>query len=192
MKTILLTQGKMAVVDDDDFERLNAVRWCAVKVVSKNRILWYAVRNAPQVNGKRRLIYMHREVLGAGARDKIDHRNSDGLDNQRENLRIATVSQNRQNQRKSSGLTSVYKGVYWNKRLCKWQVQIKIGGRGQYLGVFESESEAGAAYDRAARRLFNDFALLNSSQCADHTFPSISSRFPAAWLRSNLAPDWTQ
>src|SRR5262245_15911057 len=104
MKQIPLTRGLFALVDDADFARLSQFKWNAIP----GKKTWYAVRAS-----KRKRIWMHREVTGLLC--QIDHRNQNGLDNTRENLRAATHSQNHANQSKRRGSRSQYRGVCWEK-----------------------------------------------------------------------------
>lgn len=159
MKRIKLTQGKFAIVDDADFEWLNRHKWYACKSCNT----FYVARSSPIVNGKRTIILMHREILGLGLGDKRqgDHKNHHGLDNRRDNLRIATCSQNHQNEVPRRNFSSAFKGVSWRKRHDKWQAKIQVNGKIKYLGCFDSETEAARVYNRAAKELFGEFARLN-------------------------------
>lgn len=118
------------------------------------------------------LVYMHRLIVGTTAKLETDHRNGDGLDNRRVNLRPATASQNRANMwkpRRPDGrpTSSIYKGVSWDKARGKWQSKIShfdvtTGRTRTYnLGRYESEVAAGAAYDKAATARWGPFARLN-------------------------------
>ena len=157
MKEIPLTQGKVALVDDDDFEWLSQFKWYAVKFGRT----FYAVRQAPRVNGKQRTIWMHREVLGLKPGDpRVDHRDGDGLNNQRMNLREATHRQNMMNSRGRSG-SSRFKGVDWDKRAKKWRARISVNGKKKHLGYFIDEEEAARAYDEKAKKIFGEFARVN-------------------------------
>lgn len=163
MKLIPISRGLSAMVDDQDYDFLNQWKWFARR---PNRIhttcVWYAVRNA--VRPARGQIYMHREVLRrAGFPDAphSDHRDTNGLNNQRHNLRPATSSQNAANVRKKAGCTSQFKGVYWHKQTRKWLSAIRCQEERHYLGLFENEIDAGRAYDAAATRFFGEFARLN-------------------------------
>ena len=158
MKAIPLTRGKVALVDDIDFDRLNKHKWHA----QKGRNTWYAVRNTYH-NCICTTIQMHREILGLGYGDprQCDHRNHNGLNNQRDNLRICTRSQNQYNQRPQSGKSSIYKGVSWCKREKKWRSYIHIKRHRISLSYFDSEIEAAKAYDQKAIELFGKFAHIN-------------------------------
>jgi hypothetical protein len=151
MKEIPLSQGKVAIVDDSDFVYLSQYKWCAFK----HRHTWYAVRNFT-VDGKRRHVRMHRMILNVEAAVLVDHRDGDGLNNQRYNLRACTNSQNQQNRRTITS-KSGYKGVWWDRSCGKWEA--KIGKKN--LGKYSSPELAGMAYDKAARKLFGEFAATN-------------------------------
>jgi hypothetical protein len=156
MRTISLTQGKTALVDDADFEWLSQWKWCA----RKNHAAWYALRNSSLKTGKARTILMHREISNPPLGMETDHKDHNGLNNQRHNLRVATHAQNMYNQRKRKG-TSRFKGVCWHRNRHKWGAHIRIGVRRIHLGYFVSEVEAAQAYDQAARKHFGEFASLN-------------------------------
>ena len=106
---------------------------------------------------------MHRAILGLGFGDKRQtaHRNHNGLDDRRANLRICTYTQNAQNQLPAKNLSSKYKGVSRFRRDKKWQVSIKNNGKLIFLGHFNNEVEAAKAYDKAAKRIFGEFAFCN-------------------------------
>lgn len=152
MKLIPLTLGKFAKVDEEDFDALNRFKWCAVK--DENR--WYATRY--------KSIKMHRVILGLvrGDGKEGDHWNGDGLDNQRENLRVATKSQNQSNRGKTRKNTSGFKGVYRvNSSLMNpWAAQITKDGVQRYLGLFQTKEAAYAAYCEAAKKLHREFRRL--------------------------------
>jgi len=152
-KEIPLTQGKVAIVDDEDFERLSQYKWCYATV-------GYAVR-FEQVNGKRRGVFMHRQIMQPPKDLEVDHINGDKLDNRRSNLRIVTRQQNRFNERPRKGTSSKYKGVSWYKQTRRWEAYIKINGKKKRIGYFNDEIEAALAYDRAARELFGEYAKTN-------------------------------
>lgn len=150
MKEIPLTQGKVALVDDEDFSRVSALKWYAWRGQDGN---WYARASA---NSK----YMHRFVR-ADIRGMVDHRDGNGLNNQKQNLREATDSQNQANRRKRRPTSSQFKGVNWHEGTQKWRAQIKLLGKSRHLGLFLTESGAARAYNDAARLIFGEFASLN-------------------------------
>lgn len=149
---IPLTQGKVAVIDDDDYHLVEGRNWQAHR---ERTGTWYATCRAGQ-----RTVYMHVLLAGYPAGVLVDHANRDGLDNRRSNFRPADHSLNAANSRKSRG-TSIYKGVGWHKQKGKWRARIKCGDRTHNLGLFEQEDEAARAYDRKARELFGEYARPN-------------------------------
>lgn len=156
MKTISLTQGKVALVDDADYEAVSQFKWYAHKV-DRN---FYAARRIWKFEGKRVFQYLH-HFLMPGV-ERVDHRDGNSLNDQMENLRPATHQQNlRGFQQKRLGTTSRYRGVYRHSRLEKWAAQIKVDKKMLYLGVFDIEEDAARAYDVAARKYFGEFASLN-------------------------------
>lgn len=156
MKSIALTQGKVAVVDDADFEFLSQFKWYAMR----NGQTFYAMK-ALWEDRKRRHTAMHRLLLQVPDDIEVDHVDGDGMNNTRINLRPCTRSQNVHNKKKMSGATSRYKGVYWNKRDKRWVAHIRGEGKLLHLGYFISEREAALAYNWAATKYFGEFARLN-------------------------------
>src|SRR5271156_964760 len=148
VKTILLTKGMFALVDDKDYERVNRFKWHA----RRSKQTFYAERNILR-NGKMTKEGLHRFILRMGEFDgrMPDHRDGNGLNCQRYNLRIVTRkrnSRNRSKQANSSGkiTSSQFKGVSWRKDACKWTAYITVDGRHKSLGVFAGD----AAGERAA------------------------------------------
>jgi len=155
-RRIPLTQGKFAIVDAADYAWLNQWKWYYHK-------LGYAVRSVWEEH-KKGLLYMHRVILNAPPDMQTDHRNMEGLDNRRCNLRLCTSSQNKMNKRKRAGCSSRYKGVCWFPRDHKWKGYIEVNGRTRNLGYFDDELDAARAYDVAARQHFREFARLNLAE----------------------------
>jgi hypothetical protein len=146
MAEVPLTQGKVALVDDEDYEYLSQFKWYA----QKSETTWYAARHPT----KNKTVRMHRVLMDDPQGLEVDHEDRDGLNNQRYNLRVATHAQNGRNRRPHTNKTSGYKGVYWQKASGRWIVQIQ-------LGSYDTAEEAARMYDEAARRYHGEFAYLN-------------------------------
>lgn len=148
---VALTQGKFALIDSADFELIQPYTWAAHNI--KGRL--YAVTRGGR-------LHMHRVIAAAKSGQTIDHRNGDGLDNRRANLRVCTVSQNGMNRPKQANNTSGFKGVFPSGRPHQpWSASIKKDQRVIHLGRFGTPEQAALAYDRAAAELFGEFAVLN-------------------------------
>lgn len=155
MKEIPLTKGKVVLVDDDDFEYLSQWKW---SLWSRKGNTQYAIRKIWK-NGKRTTLAMHQEILKPPVGMISDHVNGYGLDNQRNNLRICNYGGNSMNRKPQIG-TSLYKGVSAHGN--KWRSRIKIHGKIYNLGSFESEIDAAVIYNDAAKKMFGEFARLNT------------------------------
>lgn len=156
MKTISLTQGKIALVDDEDYERLSRHKWYAIK----SKHTYYAVRNLPRENGKQHGIRMHRVILGlTSPKLQGDHKDHDGLNNQKYNLRICTNLQNSWNKKKHKTNVAGIKGIRFLGK--SWEVRICINGEAKAIGLFPSLEQASTAYNAAALNYFGEFAHLN-------------------------------
>lgn len=149
MKKIQLTQGKVALVDDENYEKLKCFKWCAVK----NGKTFYATR-AITVNKKQIMIWMHHEIIGFPPKGfEVDHRNGNGLWNLKNNLRYVTHRQNTQNKKNGKKKTSQYPGVCWKKQTQKWCAEIQVNGRKKHLGYFAGEREAFEIYKQAVESI---------------------------------------
>ncbi len=157
MKEIPLTQDKVALVDDQDYEWLNQWKW----TYTSRGCTGYAYRNVYQGSRYVRCVFMHRFILNPPPGLETDHINGNGLDNRRCNLRACTHIQNSWNSRKQQGATSQYKGVSWARKNQCWRAFIHQGGQQISLGNFDSEEAAALAYNYAAIKLRGSHTLLN-------------------------------
>lgn len=154
-KVIPLTRNRVAVVDEADFDALNAFKWCA----DRKGHTWYAVRKVKTPNGAR-LQEMGRFLmkLGFGDRRRVDHIDGDGLNYQRLNLRVVTAQQDRWNTRRAMGRSKLVGVSYRKDRTNCWRASIRQDGRFISLGYFADKHEAKRAYDAAAKKLRGEFA----------------------------------
>ncbi len=159
MREIKLTQGKVALVDDEDFEAVSQFKWYAT--VKDGRI-YYACRKTT-INGQRIIIHMHRLLMGLdkGCAKVIDHIDGNGLNNQKCNLRICTIQQNCQNRKSQKNNTSGYKGVSFDKQYLKWKARICAKDKRTVIGYYVNKEQAALAYNEAAKKHYGEFASLN-------------------------------
>ena len=153
-----LTQGLVALVDQEDYDRVAAFKWAASR--TKEGFTWYGQRSVWTGSGYRTVL-LHRFILDAPSGRQVDHINGDGLDNRRANLRLATGSQNAANRVRLTTNTSGFRGITWMPKRGKWQVALKHHGRNVFLGLFDDKIAAARAYDRGAAATWGPFARLN-------------------------------
>ena len=151
-----LTQGFEAVIDASDAALVEGFNWYAR--VDGNTV--YALRK-DRTGGHCKTILMHRLILGESCTFAVDHADGNGLNNTRRNLRYATTQQNQQNQRKSKGRSSKYKGVTLHKPTGKWLARIRVDGHLHYIGQYDDERAAALAYNARAKSICGPFARLN-------------------------------
>lgn len=151
MKTLTASDGTEFMVSDEDFEYCKIFNW------HNNGHALYRV-----IEGKHSKLH-HEIAKRAGLIfSLIDHKDRDWKNNQRENLRVATVSQNGMNTRPHrDNLYSSYKGVTFDQHTKRWKAQICKNRKNQLIGRYDSEDEAALAYNNAAMILFGEFAYLN-------------------------------
>lgn len=150
---IPLTRGKVAVIDAEDAHLVEGRNWCAVP----GRKTFYAMGVEPRVDGRQVKVRMHRVVLGVSDDVGVDHRDGDGLNCRKRNLRTATDAQNSSNRTMRSDNRTGHKGVSWDARKKLWKAMITVNGRKHYLGRFKEISRAAAAYKRASEKYHGEF-----------------------------------
>ena len=155
MKTISLSQGKVALVDDCDYDRLMSWSWST----KRTGHVFYAVGRR-RGHGYEPWTFMHRVILDPDPGWETDHINGNGLDNRRCNLRLCTRAENSWNQCSRTG-SSVHKGVHWHRSNRAWQANITVNGKRIHLGSFPNQEDAAHAYNEAAAKYFGEFARLN-------------------------------
>lgn len=163
MKEIPLTKGYVALVDDEDYSKVSLYRWQALEKRRKDGTVYGVYARQTRRDGTKTIHrLLHRVLLDiSDPAIQVDHHDGDGLNNQRDNLRVSTNQQNQSNRRKRTRTSSQYKGVSLHKPYGKWKSQISTDGEHRYLGLFESEIAAASRYDEAAREHFGVFACLN-------------------------------
>ena len=125
-KKIQLSRGLFAVVDDEEYDWLSQSTWQAVP--DPKGSTFYARRWDDTL--------MHREILHAKPGQDVDHKNGDGLDNRKSNLRLCSDSQNAMNRKIRADNKTGFKGVYWRKDRQACRAYIEVGGREIHLGYF--------------------------------------------------------
>jgi len=159
MKQITLTNGMKTMVDDGDFNTLNAFTW-TYHESNKNKQGYVVRREGSSRKRTIKRIFMARQIMNPPNGFEVDHRDRNKLNNQRYNLRICTPAQNKMNTRKPSNETG-YIGV--RKNWDRFSAQIQLNGKVTYLGTFNTAREAAKAYDIAAKAKGGEFAVLNFS-----------------------------
>ena len=171
MKSVALTKGKFAIVDDADYGAVGAFKWYCLEIKHKwSPTTYYAARRIHP--GRGGVVLMHRVIMGLERIDRrtVDHIDNNGLNNTRSNMRVATRQQNNQHNRwhKTPRSSSRFKGVHYTRMkggcgvLSKpWAARISLNGRHVFIGRFATENEAAIAYDERARELHGEFATPN-------------------------------
>jgi len=159
MKAIVflpLSKDKVATISFEDLEKVRPYKWYAIK----HQHNWYARRDWNE-GGKKKFIYLH-SFLCPCQPGEPNHIDGDGLNNQRDNLRAGTHTQNLQGRRrKKPAATSSFRGVSWYPRLGRWRAQIVLEKKQTHLGYFQDEKAAAQSYDDAAKKFFGIFACPN-------------------------------
>ena len=141
MKKIKLTQGKFAIVDISEYDKVIKLKWHFDGNYAANKT--------------KKKVYMHRFILNATS-PQVDHINGNKLDNRKENLRECTAIQNGAN-RTTFKPKNKFRGIYFHKINKKWIAGIRKDGKNLYLGSYSTQAEAGVAYIRAASEIYGKF-----------------------------------
>lgn len=181
MKEIPLTKGKVAIIDDEDYDQIKPYNWQAQ--YNKSTKSYYAVRVARH-EGRRVTIGMHRQVINAKKGEQVDHENHDTLNNCRGNLRITTCQGNQRNRRLGAANTSGHVGVAWYGPRNKWAAHIKVNGRKLHIGYFVRLADAVIA--RKAAEAKHGFHENHGAIVAKFVFVSRDSSMPRIENRISL------
>lgn len=179
MKQILLKPnelGLVAMLDDEDFDRVKSITWCAQQASAT----WYAVGNVPN-NGS---LLLHRIVMNAPNGIVVDHIDHNGLNCQKSNLRFATRSQNSANRRSAKG----FRGAYFNKVSKLWVASITCNGTREIIGKYDKLEDALDAYDQRAIELFGEFAMTNKRLA--ETGANMPNRLVKLWCGREIIVDY--
>ncbi|HLK51813.1 MAG TPA: HNH endonuclease [Candidatus Angelobacter sp.] len=156
IRLIPLSQDKFAIVDAADYDWLNQWKWSLHSYAGKE----YAGR-IERIGTDRHTLKMHRLITSAPTGIEVDHRDGNGLNNTRSNLRLATHQQNSCNMKRHRDNNSGFKGVYWNTGKKRWDAKICVRGKHYLLGRFIKKEDAVKAYEEGAPRLHGEFARVN-------------------------------
>jgi hypothetical protein len=157
MKEIELTNGGVALVDDEDFDDLSKHKWLSHKE-GNTAYAWRHEKKGFRQYGK---VKMHRQILNPKKSEHVDHINGNGLDNRRDNIRVCTAQQNQMNRQNHGAHSSIYKGVSFHKKNKMWRATINLKGKQLYAGCYSTPEAAAIAYNEKAVELFGEFARPN-------------------------------
>jgi hypothetical protein len=157
-KEIQLTQGKVAIVDDDMYDYLMQWKWFASKQKNDK---FYVGRSIPVSKNKQTIIYMHRFIMKPNKGMVIDHLDGNPLNNQKNNLRICTNAENTRNSKININNKSGYKGVSYQENRNNYRAQIEFNNKKINIGDFIDPIDAAKAYNAAAVKYHGEFANLN-------------------------------
>lgn len=153
-------KGKFIIVDDADYEWLNQYGWYLIRGSVQSNPRWLVASDGSRL--------INRIIMNAPKGVIVDHKNRNKLDNRRENLRLATRTQNNQNRTPSKKTKSGYKGVVWHKESQLWFAKIVVNKKDVSLGYYPTKEEAAEQYNIAAQKYFGDFACKNDVKQTDN------------------------
>lgn len=156
---IYLTRGMVALVSECDYPLVSKHKWAFQAKNAQIEDTGYASRFVPLGNGKRLKVYLHREIVQPPPGKIAEHKNGDGLDCRRSNLRLANHIQNRANRAYEPGLSG-FIGVS-RSGMSRWRAKMEVDQKTVHLGTYATKEEAAQAYDRAVIERHGVFAVLN-------------------------------
>jgi hypothetical protein len=160
MKEIMLSDNIHSMLcDDEDFDLLSSISWT------------YTHGYATKSQWKQESLFAHKLVMNVSQGQMVDHKDRNKLNNQKDNLRLCTDSQNQANKTKSKNNKSGYKGVCWNKSKQRYVARIGVNNKKVECGEFKSPHDAAIAYNNKAVELYGEFAVLNE---IDNSLPIIT------------------
>lgn len=155
---IKLTKGKWAFIDTEDIPKVAHIHW---HIHEGKKFTTTYCRGSKWENGKAVGVMLHRIITGANPGQLVDHINHNGLDNRKCNLRICTAQENNRSVVKRKKGTSIFKGVYYDKRRHDYKATITVNKKTITIGYYKKEIDAAKAYNERALKLFGDFAVFN-------------------------------
>jgi len=181
-RKIAIGEGEFTIVDQQVYYQLGHFKW---SVCGDDKNI-YAARILRKTQfGRIMTSFLHREIMNDPEGFFVDHRNGNGLDNRRDNLRLATRSQNSANKRKRKNTSSRFIGVHLDKPSGRWYATIKKNEKRHWIGSFVNEIDAAHAYDAAAIKYHGEFAKLNFSEEIERSPKRLNLRL-ANWLGARL------
>lgn len=169
----LVNNKGFALVDEEDYPLVADSSWFLMP--SHDGIL-HAARSGINRKGTKGVQFLHNVIMQPPDDMFVDHRDGDGLNCTRGNMRYCTFAQNMANRRQHRHSTSPYKGVHWHKGEGKWHARVLHDGKRHYLGAFDTAEDAARAYDRAAILTFGEFARINFPRDEYGDAPTIEKR----------------
>lgn len=147
--------------DECDHEIVSQYNWC----LHKGDTTLYVRANAWNKETKKSFHpYMHRLILAVVKSQQIDHKDHNGLNNRRDNLRLCNGSENGYNKPPALNNSTGYKGVHYYKKRDNYQVNIVVGKKRIHGGYFKKIEDAAKKYNELALKYHGEFAYLNKIQ----------------------------